>query len=81
MFGVDEPLDSVTGDYLQDILETDLLELGEPVLLDAAHREAGANVDEHYPWDGQGDEPAERVSAYCAGLWQFADTRSDQTST
>jgi hypothetical protein len=32
--------------------------------------EAGAYVDEHYPWDGRGDEPAARVSAYYAVLWQ-----------
>jgi hypothetical protein len=47
-----------------------LIEVGGQALLDDAHREAGAYVDAHYPWDGRGDEPAERVSAYWAVLWQ-----------
>ncbi len=43
------------GDYLQD----------RP-LLDQVHNEAGRQVDGHNPCDGRGDEPAERLSAYCA---------------
>jgi hypothetical protein len=53
--------DYFSGEYLQDILESDLLELGGQQLLDEAHDEAGAYVDQHFPWDGRGDEPAERV--------------------
>lgn len=58
------------GDYLQDVCESALIEIGGQALLDDAHNEAGAYVDEFYPWNGRGDEPAERVSAYCAILWQ-----------
>jgi hypothetical protein len=54
------------GEYLQDICEAALLELGGQQLLDDAHTEAAAHVDEHHPWD----EPAARVSTYCAVLWQ-----------
>lgn len=61
-----------SGEYLQDILEVALLELGGEELLRDAHDEAGAFVDEHYPWNGTGDEPEARVSAYCAGLWRRA---------
>jgi hypothetical protein len=61
--------DYFSGEYLQDILESDLLELGGQRLLDEAHDEAGAFVDAHYPWDGRGDEPAGRVSAYCTATW------------
>jgi hypothetical protein len=67
------------GDYLQDILVADLLQLGGPNLLDQAHDQAGLYVDERYPWDGHGNEPPERVSAYCAVLWQVAEqTRRTQ---
>jgi hypothetical protein len=62
-----------TGEALQDQLQLSLIELGGQDLLDRAHDEAGAYVDEHYPWDGHGDEPAERVSAYCAVLWQHVE--------
>ena len=65
--------DYYSGEYLQDILVSDLLELGGQELLDLAHDEAARHVDEHHPWDGRGDEPAERVSAYCAVLWQVAE--------
>jgi len=65
--------DYYSGEYLQDVLEADLLELGGQELLDVAHAEAARHVDEHHPWDGRGDEPAERVSAYCAVLWQVAE--------
>jgi hypothetical protein len=51
---------------------SDLLELGGHELLDAARHEAARHVDLHHPWDGGGDEPAERVSAYLAVLWQVA---------
>jgi hypothetical protein len=52
------------GEYLQDIAESALLELGSQELRDAAHEAAGAHVDQVYPWDGVGDEPEQRVSAY-----------------
>ena len=39
-------------------------------LLDDAHHEAGQHVSSQYPWDGHGDEPGERISAYLAVLWQ-----------
>jgi hypothetical protein len=55
-------------EFLQDILLSVLLELGGRELLDAAHDETARHVDEHHPWDGRGDEPAERVSAYLAVL-------------
>ena len=61
------------GDYLQDICESALVEIGGQALLEDAQDEAGAYVDQHDPWDGRGDEPAERVSAYCAVLWQRAE--------
>ena len=62
-----------TGDYLQDILEVMLLELGGQQLLNDAHREAAAHVEARsHPWNGVGDEPGARVSAYCAVLWQRA---------
>jgi hypothetical protein len=41
--------------------------------LDDAHDEASAYVDQNYPLDGRGDEPAERVSAYCVVLRQRAE--------
>lgn len=61
------------GDFLQDLAETRLLDLGGHALWQDARHEAGAYVDEHYPWDGAGGEPPERVSAYIAVLWQRAD--------
>jgi hypothetical protein len=61
------------GDYLQDIAEIRLTELGGQELLDAGHNAARAYVAEAYPWDGEGDEPPERVSAYIAMLWQVGD--------
>jgi hypothetical protein len=65
--------DYFSGEYLQDILDSDLLELGGQQLLDEARDEAGAFVESHYPWDGRGDEPAGRVSACCSVLWQRAE--------
>jgi hypothetical protein len=62
-----------SGEYLQDVLEVTLLELGCEELLSDAHNEAGAYVDEHYPWTGSGDESEERVSAYCAARWWRAE--------
>jgi hypothetical protein len=50
----------------QDIAEAALHELGGQQLRDAAHDAAGGHVDQHYPWDGIGDEPEQRVSAYIA---------------
>jgi hypothetical protein len=61
------------GDFLQDLAEKRLLDLGGDALWQDARHEAGAYVDERYPWDGTGDEPPERVSAYIAVLWQRAD--------
>lgn len=61
------------GDFLQDLAEKRLLDLGGHDLWQDARHEAGAYVDEHYPWDGTGGEPPERVSAYIAVLWQRAD--------
>jgi hypothetical protein len=40
-----------------------LLELVGEELLSDGHDEAAAHVDRHHPWEGCGDEPAERVSA------------------
>lgn len=68
------------GDYLQDMLELELLEVGGQQLLDDAQDEAGAYVDEAYPWDGRGDEPAERVSAWCAVLWQRGEQARGELS-
>lgn len=65
--------DYYSGDYLQDILEGELLGLGGKRLLDDAHHEAGQHVNACYPWDGEGEEPGERVSAYLAVLWQRAE--------
>lgn len=62
--------DYYSGDYLQDVLEGELLDVGGKRLLDDAHIEAGHYVEDAYPWDGHGDEPGERVSAYLAVLWQ-----------
>ena len=55
---------------MQDTLELEALALGGQALLDDIHDEAGVDVDEHYPGDGRGDEPPERVFAYLAVLWQ-----------
>jgi hypothetical protein len=65
--------DYYSGEYLQDIAESALLELAGQQLRDAAHAAAGAHVDQHYPWDGTGDEPEQRVSAYIAVLWQWVE--------
>lgn len=74
--GVD---DYYSGDYLQDLLEGELLDIGGKRLLDDAHIEAGRYVEDAHPWDGEGDEPGERVSAYLAVLWQrAAQARADQ---
>jgi hypothetical protein len=69
----EDDLSYYSGEFRQDILEVTLLELGGPELLADAHDEASAYVDERYPWNGRGDEPAERVPAYCAVLWQRAE--------
>jgi hypothetical protein len=65
--------DYYSGDYLQDVLEGQLLELGGKWLLDDAHHEADQHVRTFHPWDGEGDEPGGRVSAYLAVLWQRAE--------
>jgi hypothetical protein len=65
--------DYFSGEYLQDIAESALLELGGQQLLDQAHDAAGAFVDQHHPWHGDGAEPEERVSAYLAILWQHVE--------
>ncbi|MCW2716557.1 hypothetical protein [Pseudonocardia sp.] len=61
------------GDVLQDMPEGGLLALGGQELLDRAPDEVGRYVDERYPWDGRGDVPAERVSAWRGVLWQLAE--------
>ncbi|GAA2887351.1 hypothetical protein GCM10010472_52080 [Pseudonocardia halophobica] len=61
------------GEYLQDMAEQRLIEFGGERLRLAAHDLAGRYVDERYPWDGRGDEPADRLSAYIAMLWQVGD--------
>lgn len=68
-----EANDHYGGDFLQDMLEGDLVELGGEQLLSDARDEAAQYVDEVYPWDGHGDEPTERVSAWCGVLWQYAE--------
>jgi hypothetical protein len=65
--------DYYSGDYLQDILEGQLLDLGGKQLLDDAHYEASQYVGSYHAWDGHGDEPGERISAYLAVLWQRAE--------
>lgn len=62
-----------SGEFLQDITEGWLLDLGGEEVRLAAHDEAGRYVDVHYPWNGLGDEPEDRVSAYIAALWQYAE--------
>ncbi len=68
MAEMDLDVDYYGGDYLQDIVETALIEVGGQALLNQAHEAAGAYVDRHYPWDGAAAEPTARVSAYCAVL-------------
>jgi hypothetical protein len=65
--------DYYSGDPLQDFLEGRLLDRGGKWLLDDAHQEAGQYVETSHPWDGRGDEPGERISAYLAVLWQRAE--------
>lgn len=72
--GTDDPDDYYGGDYLQDIAEIRLREFGGQKLLDSGHDAARAYVAQAYPWDGEGDEPPERVSAYIAVLWQVGDS-------
>jgi hypothetical protein len=55
------------------------LELGGQQLRDAAHAAAGAHVDQHYPWDGTGDEPEQRVSAYISVLWEWVERAVSRT--
>jgi hypothetical protein len=56
---------------IQDEPELDALAVGGQSLLADIQDEAAAHVDEHYhPWDGQGDEPPEHVSAYLALMGQ-----------
>lgn len=72
--------DYFNGDFLQDIAEKRLLDLGGHALWQDARHEAGAYVDERYPWDGFGDEPPERVSAYIGVLWQRGDAAEPATA-
>lgn len=53
-----------------DELEGDALAYGGRQLLDDIRGEALAYVDGEHPWDGRGDEPAGRMSAYLGVLWQ-----------
>jgi hypothetical protein len=68
-----DPDDYYGGEYLQDMAESALLEVGGQELRDAAHDAAGAYVDQCYPWDGAGDEPEQRVSAYISVLWGWVE--------
>lgn len=74
-----DPDDYYGGEYLQDIAEIRLRDLGGQELLDAGRDEARAYVAQAYPWNGEGDEPPERVSAYIAVLWQVGDA-AEQTA-
>jgi hypothetical protein len=56
-----------------DELVRDARDLGGRELLLDIHREALAWVDEAHPWDGTGDEPGDRASAYLAVWWQRVD--------
>ncbi len=62
-----------SGEFLQDVVETRLIELGGQPLLDPAHDYAGSNADLLHPWDGIGDEPEARVSEYIASLWAYIE--------
>ncbi len=65
--------DYYSGDYLQDMAEARLIELGGQHLLGQAHDYAGANADLLHPWDGIGVEPEARVSEYIASLWAYIE--------
>ena len=66
---VDDDEDDYYGEsYFQDVCEMALLALGGQRLLEDAVDVAAGHVDEHFPWDGYGDEPAPRVAAYIAVL-------------
>ena len=61
------------GEYLQDVAESGLVEVGGQALLDAAHDAAAAYVAWRYPWTGEGEEPQQRVSAYIGVLSRQLD--------
>lgn len=61
------------GEYLQDVAETGLVEVGGETMLDAAHDAAAAYVAWRYPWSGEGTEPQERISAYIGALSRQLD--------
>ena len=69
----DGPDDYYNGEYLQDVAEYRLLELGGRELLDHARDYAGANADTMHPWDGTGPEPEARVSEYIGSLWRYVE--------
>jgi hypothetical protein len=54
---------------MQDTLKLEALPLGSQTLLDDIHDEAVVHIDEFHPWDGRGDEPSERLSAYFGVMW------------
>ncbi|MFC5947068.1 hypothetical protein ACFQH9_02095 [Pseudonocardia lutea] len=60
---------------LQDILTGEALALGGTAFLEQVAHEATAYCDGEYPWDGIGDEPPERVSAWLAYMWQAVEVR------
>ncbi len=60
--------DKIHGDLLRDARD-----YGGPDLVADIEHEALAWVDETHPWDGVGDEPGERRSAYLAVWWQRVD--------
>ena len=47
---------------LQDEIIGDAEACGGPEFVELVQFEATAYVDQHYPWDGRGDEPLERHS-------------------
>lgn len=63
----------VSGEFLQDVAESRLIEIGGQALLDRAQYAAGLTVDALYPWDGLGAEPEARVSEYISVLWRFTE--------
>jgi hypothetical protein len=76
-FVADQGEDYFNGDFLQDIAETRLLDLGGHALWEDARHEAGAYVDEHYPWDRAGDEPrsGSALTSPCCGSARMQRSR------
>lgn len=67
---------------LEDEIIRDARDFGGAALLADIRAEALTWVDEAHPWDGRGDEPGERVSAYLAVCWQRVDLeRAERVGT